>query len=224
MFKEKLFPSSSHDQLIDRLEELRTQLASIPASELASRTGAIFQRTEKDHGNFQLEYWGKAVEITYPEFVMVDKKRQESLSTFDQAMLAYYFRQSDGTPQSGQWISFSELPDGHFYAQAFHGYTSGPMVRSFGSDVVGFTRAARQIQGRQPRLAADLGDRAFVFPVLAQVSLLAVCWLGDEDFPHSYRVLFDSAISHHLTTDACAILGSTLSRRLINAYEEGSLG
>ena len=219
MIKEELFPSPDHDQLIDRVEEIRTELVEIPASVLAERTGTIFLKHNDGKGKFQLDYWGEAVEITYPEFLMVDKKRQEKLSIFDQAMLAYYFRESDGTPQSGEWISFSDLPDGRFYAQAFHGYTSGPLVRTFGNNLEGFANAARQLQGRQPWVAANLGDTSFVFPVLPHVSLLAVCWLGDEDFLSSYRVLFDSNIRHSLTTDACAILGSTLCRRLIKAFE-----
>jgi hypothetical protein len=42
-----------------------------------------------------------------------------------------------------------------------------------------------------------------------------VCWLGDEDFPTSFRFLFDDSIRHHLPTDACAILGNMLTRKLL---------
>jgi hypothetical protein len=51
------------------------------------------------------------------------------------------------------------------------------------------------------------------------VSLMVVCWLGDEDFLTSYRILFDAAANHHLSTDACAVVGSTLTRRLLQAHE-----
>ena len=69
-----------------------------------------------------------------------------------------------------------------------------------------------ELNGRVERL----GDKSFSFSVLPYVSLLAVCWQGDEDFLASYRVLFDANVSHHLPTDACAILGSILTRRLIS--------
>ncbi|MFN2105113.1 MAG: DUF3786 domain-containing protein [Candidatus Promineifilaceae bacterium] len=51
--------------------------------------------------------------------------------------------------------------------------------------------------------------------------MAAVCWLGDEDFPTSYRILFDRSIEHHLPTDACAILGSMLTTRLTKAMVSG---
>jgi hypothetical protein len=60
-----------------------------------------------------------------------------------------------------------------------------------------------------------VGELAFAYQVLPHVRLLAACWLGDEEFPPSYRVLFDAAAGHHLTTDAYAILGSMLTRRLL---------
>ena len=79
--------------------------------------------------------------------------------------------------------------------------------------------ASARAGGRMPKLDKVLGDRAFFFRVLPKVSLLAVCWLGDEDFPSSYNILFDAAVSHHLSTDACAIVGGTLTRRLIKNYQ-----
>ena len=83
-----------------------------------------------------------------------------------------------------------------------------------------WTRSKRRPQllgGRQE----TLGDAAFAFQALPRVRLLAVGWQGDEDFPPSYRVLFDGNSHHHLSTDACAILGSTLTRRLMRAIGAG---
>jgi hypothetical protein len=47
-----------------------------------------------------------------------------------------------------------------------------------------------------------------------------VTWEGDEDFPSTYQILFDAAVSHHLPTDACAILGSILTHRLTAEMEK----
>jgi len=64
-----------------------------------------------------------------------------------------------------------------------------------------------------------LGDAAYEFQVLPMVSLLVVTWQGDEEFNSTYQILFDAAVSHHLPTDACAILGSNLTNRLITEME-----
>jgi hypothetical protein len=130
--------------------------------------------------------------------------------------LAYYFHTSDGTPKSGNYIAFTELPDGQFYTQAFQGYTGGELVRVFGNDSGAFVGAAEFLGGRRELF----GNAAYSFQVLPRVSIMVVCWLGDEDFPASYRVLFDSTINHHLPTDACAIIGSTITRRLIKTHHD----
>jgi hypothetical protein len=145
--------------------------------------------------------------VAYPE------GENQPLSAFDQALLLYYLTTADGTSLTGEWIAFSDLPDGRFYNQAFQGYTGKELRRSFQDDRVAFEQAAQALGGaRQP-----LGDTSFAFQALPRVPLLAVYWQGDEDFPSTCQVLFDAAASHYLPTDAYAILGSTLTRRLIKA-------
>ena len=206
------------DQLAARVAELRQELRIVDPADLAARTGASLQPLSDGEGALRFQYWGQEVILTYPELVAYDANRQP-LSNIDQAMLAYYFTISDGTTLSGNWISFSELPNGHFYSQAFQGYSGDELVKVFGNDVDAFENAAKILNGQIPWLSASFGDKAFVFQVLPHVSLQVVVWLGDEDFSPSYRILFDAADSHHLSTDACAILGSMLTRRLIKAQE-----
>jgi hypothetical protein len=129
------------------------------------------------------------------------------------ALLLYYFHTADGTPLSGRWISFSDLPDGRFYNQAFQGYTGRELSRAFGLDPEGFQRAAMRAGGTPQ----DFGDLAFKFPILPYVAFLAVLWRGDEDFPSSCQILFDASAPHSLPTDACAVAGSLLTRRLLAA-------
>ena len=54
-------------------------------------------------------------------------------------------------------------------------------------------------------------------PVLPLVRITVACWMGDADFPSSYRVLFDAALARQLPTDAGAVLGSQITERLIAA-------
>jgi hypothetical protein len=197
---------------------LHDQLRQSDPVTLAANTGASYLPAGSGQGTFYLPFWGSEVSLTYPEFVGRNSRTGELLSTFDQALLAYYFTLSDGSPQRGQWISFTELPDGRFYSQAYQGYTGNELAKVFGNDETGFVQTAEGLGGWRPAMDEPLGDIAFGFGVLPHVSLLAVCWLGDEDFPPSYRILFDVSVSHHLSTDACAIVGSTLTRRLVKGY------
>jgi hypothetical protein len=211
-------PTADVDHLAERVSELHGALRQVDPLDLAARTGATFLPAGPKIGTFYLSYWNQDISLTFPEFVGRDVRTGEKLGTLDQALLAYYFTISNGTPEIGRWISFSELPDGKFYTQAFQGYTGNKLAEQIGNDSEGFSKAASHLNGR--RLSSDppLGDAAFAFQVLPQVSLLAACWLGDEDFPPSYRILFDVGSSNHLSTDACAILGSGLVRRLAKVY------
>jgi hypothetical protein len=209
-------PDPSH--LAQRTAELHDALRQADSGLLARRTGATYVPVNPDQGSFHLQYWDRPLSLAYPEFVARDERTGECLGSLDQAMLAYYFALSDGTPETGTWISFSDLPDGRFYTQAFQGYTGDKLAKSMGNDEVGFVAAAVANHGQQLPSGEGLGDKAFAFRALPYVSLLVVCWLGDEDFPPSYRLLFDSAVKHHLSTDACAILGSGLTRQLLKAY------
>ena len=103
------------------------------------------------------------------------------------------------------------------------------MGRAFGPDLAGFGRAAERLGGSRQPLTGEAGDpgsagegpTAYAFRALPRVPLLAAAWPGDEDFPPSYRILFDASASHQLPSDVCAILGGTLARRLVAAKLPG---
>jgi len=205
------------DLLGGRLVELRECLAARDPHLLARNTGAAFQAISGESGVFQLEFWGQPVAITFPALEVREADTGVLLADFSQAMLLYYLSNCDGTPVAGKWIAFSELPDGRFYNSAFQGYTGRELACSFSDDLGHFSRTAEILGGERVYL---FGDAAYKFQALPLVSLLVVAWLGDADFPTNYQILFDANVSHHLPTDACAVLGSTLTRRLIRAIEQ----
>lgn len=199
--------------LARRVDDLRAELRERDMASLARNTGA-----EYADGRFQLEVWNRKVTISEEDFVAIDDGSGQACDPLTQAMLAYYFHTSDGTAVGGGWIAFRELPDGQFYASAFQGYTGNKLASLFGSNIDSFREAANGIEGQ----LQHIGDAAFRFQALPRVPVAVVCWLGDEDFPSSYRVLFDQSIDHHLPTDACAILGSMLTSKLSKALTRGA--
>ena len=200
-------------RLAPRITELRARLEGIEPGVLAARTGSEFGGDDHRSNEFHLLLWGKPVSLTYPSFIALDPATRQELRPDQLTLLLYYFSAADGTPETGQWISFADLPDGRFYNQAFQGYTGHELVKAIGSDQPAFERAAASLDGRP----YPQGDAAFIFRALPYMALLVIFWQGDEDFPASYQILFDASASHYLPTDACAILGSTLTHRLIKA-------
>ncbi|HJW90501.1 MAG TPA: DUF3786 domain-containing protein [Anaerolineales bacterium] len=209
--KPKLHREPNIDLLADRIADLRSVLQQENPVHLAQRTGAQYHQTSEGKGEFRLSWWEQELILSFPEFEVKQASSGESLLTYQQAMLLYYFTTSDGTPPAGKWISFSELPDGRFYHTAFQGYTGKAVAQAYGNDLVAFRRAAE----RQGGLSRAFGDAAYAFQAMPRVSLLVVYWQGDEDFTPVCQILFDAAASHHLPTDACAVLGNSLAKILI---------
>ncbi len=153
------------------------------------------------------------MQVAYPAWTAHKAASDQAVSPIDLALLLYYFKTADGVPLSGRWVSFADLPDGRFYNQAFQGYSGAELARAFQADLPAFERAALSLGGEP----AGLGDASFSFQALPRAPLCAVYWRGDEEFPNSAQLLFDASASHYLTTNSYAVLGSTLTRRLIAA-------
>ncbi len=212
-------PEEKPDLLATRLDEMRDEIITKGPGELADSTGTTFFRTVQDNGEFHLQLWERDVALSFPELVVRDRQSGEPLSSSSQALVLYYFLTCDGTRSSGQWISFSELPDGRFYNQAYQGYTGGKLAQVFQNDFDKFCLTAESLGGRRFHL---LGDAAYEYNVLPMVNLLVVTWQGDEDFNATYQVLFDASVSHHLPTDAGAITASILAGRLAAESEKSN--
>jgi hypothetical protein len=202
---------SKPDRLGPRLAELRSQLNKVSPGDLATRSGTTYKSFDQGKGEFQVQLWDRRVVLSFPDLIAHDTLDGDQLDDNSQALLLYYLSTCDGTPASGKWISFSELPDGRFYNQAYQGYTGGRLAQVFRNDFESFCQVAEDLGGKRVYL---LGDAAYEFQVLPLVSLLVVTWQGDEDFDATYQILFDSAVDHHLPADAGAILGSNLTHKL----------
>jgi hypothetical protein len=193
-----------------RASELRADLQLVPAETLAARTGSSFLSLGIGRGEFHLALFDSVLLGTYPELKFFSAAGDE-LPDFQQTLLLYYYSIADGVALSGNWVSFADLLGGRVYNQAFQDYSGNELVKTFGLDLEAF-KTASSATGGQP---VSVGDAAFRFQVLPQIPLLLTYWLGDDDFPSSCKVLFDSSATHYLPIDGCAILGSQLVKRII---------
>lgn len=199
------------NSLGDRVVELKEKLQHKSPHILAQKTGALYTPQDDQRGFFKLTFWSEEIQLNFPEFNGKYLANNKAINTFDLTLLAYYFDRADGLPLSGEWISFNQIPGGLFYAQAFQGYSGDKLAKVFQNDLGAFTQANQKLGGKRE----TFGNAAYSYQILPFVPIIVVCWLGDEDFPPSYRFLFDSNAPHYLVTDAYAILGSNLTQRLI---------
>lgn len=197
--------------LESRLDELRGRLSLVPPTLLAGRTGASYLELGQGRGEFHLALLGASIILTYPDFHATVASTDEPLPAFKHALLLYYFLQSDGAPSAEKWISFADLPDGRIYSSAFQGYTGDLLAKTFLLDLNVFHTSCQKADG----VLVAFGDAAYRFSAFPRMDLLIVYHLGDEDFPSTCNLLFDSSASHYLPTEACAVLGSLLTQKIL---------
>jgi hypothetical protein len=176
---------------------------------VAVRSGSSYLTLGPGRGELHIPLWDKIQILCFPQLTGCNDK-DDRLPDFQLAMLLYYLLTADGTPLTGCWVSFADLPDGRMYNAAFQGYSGDEIAKRFGLDLERFKSACLKAGGN----AIDVGSASFVFQALPRVSLMLTYWLGDEDFPSSCKILFDESVSHYLPIDACAILGSMLTRKI----------
>ena len=193
-----------------RADELRSDLLNADPRQLADLTATSLRDGDKGI-SFEFLFWGKPVVLSCQDFIARDPGSKHPLPPIFQAMILYYFHTSKGSSAPGKWISFSELADGQFYNAAFQGYTAKKILQHFQDDYEGFEQANQDLCGEK----TSFGDGAFRYQILPKVALLLVYWKGDDEFPPSYKILFEDIVDYHLPTDVCAILASMLTGKLI---------
>jgi hypothetical protein len=205
-------PESTPSQLTGRLHQLRSTLQVRDPSLVAARSGISHSTIGPDRVELQVPFWDDVCILPFPKLTGCNS-RGKPLSDFQQALLLYYLVTADGAPLTGKWVSFADLPDGRMYNTAFQGYSGNEIVKRFGLDLDTFTSACSKAGGN----FVEIGSASFIFQALPRVPLMVTYWLGDEDFPSSCKILFDESASHYLPIDACAILGSMLTRKITSA-------
>lgn len=206
------FDNANHagPALESRADELCERLNLAPPRLLAERTGASYLELGQGRGEFHFAFFDAQVVLTYPEFTLVTASG-DPLASIKRALLVYYFVTADGIPSSGEWVSFADLTDGRVYASAFQGYSGNELAKTFGLDITLFQSACEKLGG----VLSPYGDASYRFHALPHFEMLVVYHLGDEDFSSSCNILFDSTASHYLPTEACAVIGSMLTRKII---------
>lgn len=134
-------------------------------------------------------------------------------------VLIHYLLRADGAPPADRWLTFRELPDGLFYAQAFAGHAEALLAQRFGDDVAGFNRAATALGGQPLGHGSAAGglappDAFFRFQALPRLAVAVQLWEGDDEFPGQARVLFDAHAGRYLPTEDLSGVGDWLAHRL----------
>ena len=147
----------------------------------------------------------------HPEAKIEKVDSGEEVSLPDRILIAHYLLGAAGGKATGNLITFRQVPDGHFYFDAFQRRARDPFVNFFGNNGPLFLKCAETMGGAP----VDNGDYGMEFCVFPHVPVRLVLWSGDEEFPAEGTVLFDESIQRLLPAEDIAVMSGSLVYRLI---------
>jgi len=125
------------------------------------------------------------------------------------------YAESQPTPKKGELISFSKLPGGQAYNNAFIRRAVQPIEKTFSSDAQRLWEAAKRLDAER----LSLGDCSVKIHALPLVPIVIILYGASSEFSASANMFFDSSASHFLSTEQLAMLGELTSARLRHANE-----
>ncbi|MDD3629166.1 MAG: DUF3786 domain-containing protein [Actinomycetota bacterium] len=125
----------------------------------------------------------------------------ESPDMHSASLILHYLQNADGSPLTGRWVPYRELPGGLFYCQTIPGVLN-TVVKKYESDGAGFLKRACEIGGQKY-------DRfkfaSIIFP-FKMFPVLMILEEKDVEFEADARALFDSSAPHYLKTDVIKLI------------------
>jgi len=159
----------------------------------------------------KVEFLGQQFEVEYPSGNFSPEPTLEGeLPVFARILVLHYLVNRSPAVQTGQLISYKELPGGNIYIQPFTNRAIRPLVNAFGGHPENLVKVASRIGGE----AVKLGDAAVVLKVFPKIPVTLVVWGGDDEFPASGNILFDSSAGTILHTEDYAVLASFVAQTL----------
>ena len=159
------------------------RFSSADPAELARRC-----RAEYTDAGLRLIYLGQAYIIRWPSGEVEKEGSEESIPLSMKVLLLNYVLSAHGEP-TGELISFRDIPGAATYEPSFNKRALNPLVKTFDGKPDLLYAAAERLGGTR----ASIADASVTIPVLPLLQVTYGIWHGDEEFPASGVILFDSS-------------------------------
>jgi hypothetical protein len=179
---------------------------------LARRAEVDIMTSEGGTATLSLRFFGTPCHVRIGEEVDIWREGvQGEVPLQEKIVICHYLLHASGEPPRGELITFRQIPDGHFYFDAFQRRARDPFLATFGKHPELFQQCAQTLGGRE--VAA--GDVGRTFQVLPRIAIHLILWQGDDEFPPEAGILFDANIQQELAVEDIAVLSSMLIYRLM---------
>ena len=128
------------------------ELDSRKPEEVADLSGA---RWDPDQMAYFIDFIDKPHQISTKDVRVCYPDSDQETPLTEQVLILHYLNAAKGVPETGQVVTYRELPAGEFYYSAFQKRAEIPMLKTFGSDPDRLIETAPAIGGVKLDGAAD---------------------------------------------------------------------
>lgn len=163
-----------------------------------------------------VEYLNRPYLVVLPHCEISLKESEEQIPTRDKVLILHYLSLAKGTPLTGKLITYKQVPGGTPYFARFSQLAVEPLLSHFGDNPELLIPAAQRLGAKK----ITRGDAAVVINAFSRVPVTIVLQAGDEEFPPTASIMFDSTIPDYLPSEdiriLCEIIDWKLSRSAPN--------
>ncbi len=185
-------------------------LRGVDLNERAEKSGAVYEKSPEGE-KILISFFSEPHTIRFPQ-IEFSSPGKKTISLVTRALVLHYLLKADGSPLTGEWVAYKDLPGGLLYASVFARRVTDPLIKRFGRSAKLFQEVGIRFRGE----SAEVGDASVKLLALPRVPMEYVLWEGDEEFPPSAQLLFDSSVVHYLPLEDIVVLGQMTTGRLIS--------
>jgi len=191
----------------------REALARLDFKKQCERAGALVL-SDSGVPECRLRFLSRDYLIAHPDGKVSFADGRDEVPLWEKIMILHYLAHARGTGETGELISFQEIPDARLYYPNFVKRTSGILVNAFGNRPEAFMEAAQELGGTP---CPEIGKYALTILVFPRVSYYVVMWPGDEELPPEFNMVFDRSIVDYLPCEDITVLANMIAVKMMKA-------
>lgn len=174
-------------------------LAGLDSKDVTTNAQASFNTSDSAYA---LICFGQEISVSLKDRTFFSRSKLgtlllTSLGDYSRLSILRYLIHAMDLPLSGRLVRPSDLPGGDIFTKGTHILPLDQAAAHFSDHGNDFWIAGKRLGGTQQ----DYGDMSLNMLPFPRVPLTLILWLGDEEFPSTASLLFDSSCLSHLPPD-----------------------
>lgn len=188
------------------------ELRKANLKEQCFKSGAVYKDS-----CITIKFLNQPYQIHLPEIEVSCEGKREEIPIKHKILILHYLNLAKGTALLGKWITFRDIPSGNFYYPTFLKIAINPYVQAFGEKIELLEKVVLNFNGKK----RDYGDLSMTVSIFPYLPVTFVLWKGDEEFPPSGNILFDSTVADYLPTEDILIACETVVGEMVKERGDG---